>query len=289
MGGGGGERRGCPPAGHGGDAPERRRPGGAGASGCRWLKWARAASRHRGRRAGYPAGACTCAPLRSPRTWKRLPWPPASWGGVDIDPAEGQGARRPAPPAPGRGGPNRVRRGRRALCPERPTRPGPRVRGGRGARGPGRRPARTGPAHPGRSRTPSSGCSTHGPDHDWDGRRRGSRSTTCPPDLVNPTPTKPGRAGTGLGYLALCGRHGNRRPAPVVRDRGAATATIDHPVPAMSEAGARRLRGGAVPHRIRRPRGGGPPPAIGHRPRLRATRLVVTVQPIHRVGWAAAA
>lgn len=77
------------------------------------------------------------------------------------------------------------------------------------------------------------GLSTHAPS-EWDG------AAAEPVDYlsagpVNATPTKPGRPGTGLGYLEYVA--GSGRPVPWFVTGGATPDTI----PAMAEAGARRF------------------------------------------------
>ena len=77
------------------------------------------------------------------------------------------------------------------------------------------------------------GLSTHAPA-EWDaaGRQPVDYLSAGP---VTPTPTKPGRPGTGLGYLEYAARHGVGIPWFVTG--GASPETV----PAMAAAGARRF------------------------------------------------
>ena len=118
-----------------------------------------------------------------------------------------QAPRRPAAAGPGPAGGGRVPRPRRALHPQRPARPGPRVRGRRRPRRPGRRPAGPGPPHPRPRRHRRASPPTPRPSST---PPPASRSTTCRPVPVSPTPTKPGRPGTGLGYLRYAAANATR-------------------------------------------------------------------------------
>lgn len=77
------------------------------------------------------------------------------------------------------------------------------------------------------------GLSTHAPA-EWDAGG-GEPVDYLSAGPVTPTPTKPGRPGTGLGYLEYAERHGVGIPWFVTG--GAAPETI----PAMAAAGARRF------------------------------------------------
>jgi thiamine-phosphate pyrophosphorylase len=77
------------------------------------------------------------------------------------------------------------------------------------------------------------GLSTHAPA-EWDAAD-GEPVDYLSAGPVTPTPTKPGRPGTGLGYLEYAERHGVGIPWFVTG--GAAPETI----PAMAAAGARRF------------------------------------------------
>jgi thiamine-phosphate pyrophosphorylase len=79
------------------------------------------------------------------------------------------------------------------------------------------------------------GLSTHAP-LEWDA------ASTEPADYfsagpVSPTPTKPGRPGTGLGYLSYVASTGRGQTAPWFVTGGVTPESI----PAMAEAGARRF------------------------------------------------
>jgi thiamine-phosphate pyrophosphorylase len=77
------------------------------------------------------------------------------------------------------------------------------------------------------------GFSTHAPA-EWDAAAStGADYLSAGP--VNPTPTKPGRPGTGLSYLEYAATSGERRPWFVT---GGVTPDT---VPAMAVAGARRF------------------------------------------------
>ncbi|MDE3204149.1 MAG: thiamine phosphate synthase [Acidobacteriota bacterium] len=76
------------------------------------------------------------------------------------------------------------------------------------------------------------GLSTHAP-HEWDAADDTADYFSAGP--VNPTPTKPGRPGTGLSYLEYVSGHDRGRPWFVTG--GATPETI----PAMADAGARRF------------------------------------------------
>ena len=77
------------------------------------------------------------------------------------------------------------------------------------------------------------GLSTHAPA-EWD-EAAGQPVDYLSAGPVSPTPTKPGRPGTGLGYLQYVSATG--RPVPWFVTGGATPETI----PAMAEAGARRF------------------------------------------------
>jgi thiamine-phosphate pyrophosphorylase len=97
------------------------------------------------------------------------------------------------------------------------------------------------------------GFSTHAPA-EWDAAAR-AEADYLSAGPVNPTPTKPGRPGTGLSYLEYAARSAERRPWFVT---GGVTPET---VPAMAAAGARRfvvvryltdsLDPGAAAHRLR--------------------------------------
>jgi thiamine-phosphate pyrophosphorylase len=76
------------------------------------------------------------------------------------------------------------------------------------------------------------GLSTHAPA-EWDAAGEVADYLSAGP--VNATPTKPGRPGTGLGYLRYAAASGDRRPWFVT---GGVTPET---VPAMAAAGARRF------------------------------------------------
>jgi thiamine-phosphate pyrophosphorylase len=76
------------------------------------------------------------------------------------------------------------------------------------------------------------GLSTHAPA-EWDAARE-EPVDYLSAGPVNPTPTKPGRPGTGLGYLEYVSAHQTK---PWFVTGGATPETI----PAMAEAGARRF------------------------------------------------
>jgi thiamine-phosphate pyrophosphorylase len=77
------------------------------------------------------------------------------------------------------------------------------------------------------------GFSTHAPG-EWDAAS-GSTADYLSAGPVNATPTKPGRPGTGLGYLSYAAASTETRPWFVTG--GVTPATV----PAMAEAGARRF------------------------------------------------
>ena len=138
----------------------------------------------------------------------RPPRPRAVRGGLRArrgrrGPAAGQGPRGPARCSPGPAPLGRVCADLGVpVHPQRPARPGPRGRGRRRARRPGRRPAGAGPAHPGPR-------GHRRPLHPL-ARTTSTRPLDEPVDYLSAgpvvaTPTKPGRPGTGDGL---------RRPWP---------------------------------------------------------------------------
>jgi thiamine-phosphate pyrophosphorylase len=80
------------------------------------------------------------------------------------------------------------------------------------------------------------GFSTHGPG-EWDAAVAGEPVEYLSAGPVNPTPTKPGRPGTGLGYLEYVSSTPAGRTIPWFVTGGVTPETI----PAMAAAGARRF------------------------------------------------
>ena len=183
-----------------------------------------------------PTGGSTCAPPTAPTSGlRRRPasraastscscgrsiWTTAAWPSGPLwcsGSAPTRGALHPQRPTrPGRG--HRRRRG-----PRRPGRPvageARRVVGGRGPR----RACRPTPCT---SWTPPSGSRPRG--------RAPLPSTTSRPARCTPTPTKPGRPGTGLGYI------GEAVPGPRGRC-GSPAGSTPTTVAAMVAAGARHF------------------------------------------------
>jgi thiamine-phosphate pyrophosphorylase len=79
------------------------------------------------------------------------------------------------------------------------------------------------------------GLSTHAPP-EWDAAA-GEPVDYYSAGPVSPTPTKPGRPGTGLGYLSYVASTGRGQAVPWFVTGGATPETI----PAMADAGARRF------------------------------------------------
>ena len=214
---------------------------------------------------GLPGGSSTSAPrtVKTSRFVGRLHLRRRRCGA-----AAGEASRRRGPGPTGRSRPAGLHRRRSAVRAQRPSRPG----GGRGRR---RRPRRSGRRlgrfRPGGRRERRHRRSLHPrSERAWPKPSAAADAGPAPVDYLSagpvvPTPTKPGRPGTGIGYLteathrsAVAGLGDRRGGAGLVGPSGRRRGTA--------------FRGGPMARRGRRPGRRRPTTAYGDRLRAGRTR-----------------